>query len=47
MVLRREAIEQRLKELDEILQELAKYRETDRETLRRNLSHRIIFGSGL
>jgi uncharacterized protein YutE (UPF0331/DUF86 family) len=47
MVLRREAIEQRLKELDEILQELDKYRETDRETLRRNLSQRWIVERGL
>ena len=47
MVLRREAIEQRLKELDEILQELAKYREADQETLRRNLSQRWIVERGL
>lgn len=47
MVLRREAIEQRLKELDEVLQELGKYREADHETLRQNLSQRWIVERGL
>ena len=47
MVLRREAIEQRLRELDEILQELDKYRDLDLETLRRNLSQRWIVERGL
>ena len=47
MVLRREVIEQRLKELDEVLQELEKYREANRETLRRNLSQRWIIERGL
>ena len=47
MILRRETVEQRLKELDEILQELAKYREADYETLRRHLSQRWIVERGL
>jgi uncharacterized protein YutE (UPF0331/DUF86 family) len=47
MVLRHEAIEQRLKELDEILQELDKYREVDLEEFRLNLSQRWIIERGL
>jgi uncharacterized protein YutE (UPF0331/DUF86 family) len=47
MVLRRAAIEQRLKELDEILQELDKYRELDPEALRESLSQRWIVERGL
>ena len=47
MVLRREAIEQRLKELDEILQELNRYREIDPEAFRNNVSQRWIVERGL
>ncbi len=47
MVLRREAVEKRLKELDEILKELDKYREVDPETLRRDVGQRWIIERGL
>jgi uncharacterized protein YutE (UPF0331/DUF86 family) len=47
MVLRRETIEQRLKELDEILQELGKYREVNLEALRRDVGQRWILERGL
>jgi len=47
MVLRPESISQRLKELDEILQELDKYRQIDQESLRKNLSQRWIVERGL
>jgi uncharacterized protein YutE (UPF0331/DUF86 family) len=47
MVLRRETIEQRLKELDEILQELGKYREVDLEALHREVGQRWILERGL
>jgi uncharacterized protein YutE (UPF0331/DUF86 family) len=47
MILRREAVEARLKELDEILQELGKYRDLSPEELRRDLSKRWILERGL
>ncbi|MEW6232652.1 MAG: HepT-like ribonuclease domain-containing protein [Chloroflexota bacterium] len=47
MVLRREAIEERLKELDEILQELGKYRDITWEVFRADLSQRWIIERGL
>ncbi|MFQ5614601.1 MAG: DUF86 domain-containing protein, partial [Anaerolineae bacterium] len=47
MVLRREAVEQRLKELDEILQELARYRGIAPEVLRGNVGQRWIIERGL
>lgn len=47
MVLRREAVEKRLKELDEILKELDKHREVDSETLRRDVGQRWIIERGL
>ena len=47
MVLRREAIEERLKELDEILQELAKFRDITWEAFRTSLSQRWIIERGL
>jgi uncharacterized protein YutE (UPF0331/DUF86 family) len=47
MVLRQETIEQRLKELDEILQELGKYRGVDLESLRREVGQRWILERGL
>jgi len=47
MVLRRETIEQRLKELDEILQELGKYRGVDLEALRKEVGQRWILERGL
>ncbi|GAB4541557.1 MAG: hypothetical protein Kow0063_32490 [Anaerolineae bacterium] len=47
MVLRPETIEQRLKELDEILQELVKYREIELEVLRREVGQRWILERGL
>lgn len=47
MILRREPIEERLKELDEILGELGKYRHTARERFRTDLSHRWIIERGL
>jgi uncharacterized protein YutE (UPF0331/DUF86 family) len=47
MVLRREAVEKRLKELDEILQELGKYRGVGLEALRRDVGQRWIIERGL
>ena len=47
MILRREAIEERLKELDQILQELEKYREVTWDEFRANLSQRWIIERGL
>jgi len=47
MMLRREAIEERPKELDEILQELAKYRDTTLEEIQGDLSQRWILECGL
>jgi uncharacterized protein YutE (UPF0331/DUF86 family) len=47
MVIRRKAIEGRLKELDEILQELGKYRDLSWERLRADLSQRWIIERGL
>lgn len=47
MVLRREAIEERLKELDEILQELGKYRNITWEKFEADLSQRWIIERGL
>lgn len=47
MVLRREAVEKRLKELDEILQELGKYRGVGLEALRREVGQRWILERGL
>jgi uncharacterized protein YutE (UPF0331/DUF86 family) len=47
MVLRQEAVEKRLKELDEILKELDKYREVDLETFRRDVGQRWIIERGL
>ena len=47
MVLRPESIKQRLKELDEILQELNKYRQLDEKSMRENLSQRWIIERGL
>ncbi len=47
MVLRREAVEERLKELDEILGELRKYRDTSWEEIRSDLSRRWIIERGL
>ncbi len=47
MILRREAVEERLKELDEILQELGKYRDVAWETFQANLSQRWIIERGL
>ena len=47
MVLRREAIEERLKELDEILQELAKFRDITWGAFRTSLSQRWIIERGL
>jgi len=47
MVLRPESISQRLKELDEILQELNKYRAMDQESLRKDLSQRWVIERGL
>jgi len=47
MILRREAVEERLKELDEILQELGKYRGVTWETFRADLSQRWIVERGL
>lgn len=47
MVLRQEVVEQRLKELDEILQELSKYRGVDLEALRREVGQRWILERGL
>ena len=47
MVLRRKTIGQRLKELDEILQEMDRYRETDPDALRMSVSQRWIIERGL
>jgi uncharacterized protein YutE (UPF0331/DUF86 family) len=47
MILRREGIEERLKELDEILQELGKYRDMTWEGFQASLSHRWIIERGL
>jgi uncharacterized protein YutE (UPF0331/DUF86 family) len=47
MVLRRQAIEERLKELDEVLQELDKYRDVAWEAFRADLSLRWIAERGL
>jgi uncharacterized protein YutE (UPF0331/DUF86 family) len=47
MVIREEVIKQRLKELDEILQELNKYREVELETIQVDLSQRWIVERGL
>jgi uncharacterized protein YutE (UPF0331/DUF86 family) len=47
MVLRREAIEERLKELDEILQELTKYRGMTWEEFQADLGQRWIVERGL
>lgn len=47
MVLKREVIEQRLKELDEILEELGKYRQINQEKIQANLSQRWIIERGL
>jgi len=47
MVLRREAIEERLKELDRILQELSKYGGITGEAFRQDLSQRWIIERGL
>jgi uncharacterized protein YutE (UPF0331/DUF86 family) len=47
MVLRRDVIDKRLKELDEILQELAKYTGISPESLKRDLSLRWIIERGL
>jgi uncharacterized protein YutE (UPF0331/DUF86 family) len=47
MVLRREAVEKRLKELDEILKELDKHRKVDLETLRGDVGQRWIIERGL
>jgi uncharacterized protein YutE (UPF0331/DUF86 family) len=47
VILRREAVEARLRELDEILQELGKYRDLSADDLRRDLSKRWIIERGL
>jgi uncharacterized protein YutE (UPF0331/DUF86 family) len=47
MVLRREAIEERLKELDQILLELGKYRDTSSERFRTDVSQRWVVERGL
>jgi uncharacterized protein YutE (UPF0331/DUF86 family) len=47
MVVREEGIKQRLEELDEILQELSKYRTVAPETLQTDLSQRWIVERGL
>lgn len=47
MVLRPESIKERLKELDEILQELSTYREIEQESLYKDLSQRWIIERGL
>lgn len=47
MVFRREAIEERLKEFNQILQELRKYRNIPVEMLRSNLSQRWIIERGM
>jgi len=47
MMLRREAIEERLKQLDEILQELSRYQDMAWENFRRDISLRWIIERGL
>jgi uncharacterized protein YutE (UPF0331/DUF86 family) len=47
MVLKPESIKQRLKELDEIIQELSKYRGVDQAVLQKDLSRRWIIERGL
>ncbi|MBE7472282.1 MAG: hypothetical protein HS114_24370 [Anaerolineales bacterium] len=47
MVVREEGIKQRLKELDEILQELSKYRQVSRAEVDSSLSQRWIIERGL
>jgi len=47
MMLRREAVEGRLKELDEILQELGKHQEATLEEIREELGRRWILERGL
>lgn len=47
MILRRQAIEERLKQLDEIVQELSAYRDTSPEAFGRDLSLRWIVERGL
>lgn len=47
MVLKRDVVERRLKELDEILQELNKYRKVERKMLNEVLSQRWIIERGL
>lgn len=47
MILRPEAVETRLKELDEILQELGKYRDLSPADLRADLSQRWVVERGL
>jgi len=47
MAFRREIVEEELKELDEILQELRKYRTITRETFRASLSQQWIIERGL
>jgi uncharacterized protein YutE (UPF0331/DUF86 family) len=46
-VVRRESIEERLKELDEIIQELFKYKDASSDALKRDLSQRWIIERGL
>jgi len=46
-VVRRESVEVRLKELDEIIQELFKYKDVNPEALKRDLSQRWIIERGL
>lgn len=47
MVLRKEIIVERLKELDQIMSELNKYRNIDRETIANDLSKRWIIERGM
>lgn len=46
-MVRRESIESRLKELDEIIQELSKHKDLSSEALKRDLSQRWILERGL
>ena len=46
-MVRRESVEVRLKELDEIIQELFKYKDVNPEALKRDLSQRWIIERGL
>lgn len=46
-MVRRESIEVRLKELDEIIQELSKHKDLSLEALKRDLSQRWIIEGGL